>query len=160
MADNRTRYDDFDSLVDRHKALVRRMCWWHASGNSMRCADLMQDCFLALWHYRHTLRADASERQERAWVKLHCRSVFSHSDRREEVETVPLEEGMAVAEESESPRQRLEEMAACLTPYEHRVLELILDGYSIAEIAETLEIKPASVSQLRYRMIEKMRNTI
>ena len=48
--------------------------------------------------------------------------------------------------------------ATTLTEYEHRVLDLILDGYTTAEIAATMGIKAASISQTRYRIIEKMKN--
>lgn len=155
-----TRYDDFDRLMQRHKALIRRLCWWQASGHREDCEDLMQDCLAALWHYRHTLRPDSSERQERLWVKYHCRSVFSHRNNKPALETTPLDEARAMAEESVDIRALLAELATTLSDNEHRVLDLIVDGYSPAEIAELLGIKAATVSQTRYRIIEKMKKQI
>ena len=157
MVELTERYNDFDRLILRHKALIRRLCWWHSGGETDLCADLMQEVAAALWRCRHSLRPDATEQQERLWVKYHCRSIFSHRRRRKRIVTVPLEEGCEVAECVDELRETLEELAAGLSPHEHRLLELLLDGYSVGEIAEMLQIKASSVSQLRLRVIGKMR---
>lgn len=159
MADNRMRYEDFDAIVTRHKTLIRRLCWWHADGNSSLCADLMQEAVTALWHYRHTLRPEATAQQERLWVKYHCRSVFSHRRRRKNLDTVPLNEKIDFAEPTNSHRETIEDLAIGLTLHEHQMLDLLLEGYNIAEIAELMNIKPASASTLRQRIIAKMRQT-
>ena len=140
MAEHIERYNDFDGLMLRHKALIRRLCWWHSGGESALCSDLMQEVAIDLWHYRHTLRPDATEQQERLWVKYHCRSVFSHRRRRKKIDTVPLED-----------------LATGLSPHEHQLLEMLLNGYGIGEIAEAMQIKASSASQLRLRVIGKMR---
>ncbi|MBR2958767.1 MAG: sigma-70 family RNA polymerase sigma factor [Bacteroidales bacterium] len=160
MTDKGTRYDDFDCLMLRHQRLIRAMCWWHASGDATVCADLIQEVLLTLWRRRNRLRPDANEFQERAWVRLQCRSVFSHIDRRLRPTLVPLDDAIHLASDESDLRSELEDMAAGLTEGEHHVLQRILDGYSIAEIAEELDIKPASVSQTRYRIIQKMRKEL
>lgn len=161
MPTNNARYDDFDRMVQRHSSLIRQLCWWHASGRSDECADLVQECLIALWHYRHTLRPGATQGQERQWVKYHCRSVFSHQDAKQRPWLASLDEASALAQEDPSDdRERIEEMAQHLSDYEHRVLNLILDGYSVGDIANLLGIKARSVSQIRFRIIEKMRKEI
>lgn len=157
MADERQRYDDFDRLMLRHKALIRRLCWWHASGDTALCADLVQDVLLALWRYRGTLREGASEAEEYVWVRLHTRSVLQHYRRRQKPVLVPIEESMAVAEQPEPYSDTIAELAVGLTDYEHRALGMMLDGYSVSDMAKILKIKTASVSQLRYRIVDKMR---
>lgn len=157
MADGRKRYDDFDRLVLKHKALIRRLCWWHASGDTAQCADLMQDVLLALWHYRGTLREGASEAEEYIWVRLHCRSVLQHHRRGKHLSTISLDEGMVVAEETNNHRETIEALAVGLNDYERKALDMVLDGYSVSDMAKILGIKTASVSQLRYRIVEKMR---
>ena len=159
MAETRARYDDFDNLMLRHKTLIRRLCWWHSGGEEHLCADLMQEVAIALWHYRHTLRPDATPQQERLWVKYHCRSVFSHRRRRRTIETETLGEQHDAAEPVDGLRETIEDLAADLNPHEHELLELLLGGYSVAEIAEQMHIKAASVSQLRQRIVIKMRET-
>ena len=144
MVTRNERYDEFDRLMQKHGAYIRRLCWWRSSGRSEDCADLIQECLLHLWHYRHTLRPDSTESQERLWVKYHCRSVFSHQkDTR-----------------NEDRRRMLEEMAYVLNEQERRVMTLLLDGYTRPEIAEMLGTTAKHVSQIRYRIIEKMKKTI
>ncbi|MBO7101751.1 MAG: sigma-70 family RNA polymerase sigma factor [Bacteroidales bacterium] len=163
MTEHTERYTDFDKLMLRHKTLIRRLCWWHSGGESALCADLMQEVAIDLWHYRHTLRPDATEQQERLWVKYHCRSVFSHRRRRKTIDTESLAEKHDIAEPAEDLRETIEELATDLNPHERKMLDLLLNGYSIAEIAAQLQIKATSASQLRFRVIEKMKqayNTI
>ncbi|MBR1549423.1 MAG: sigma-70 family RNA polymerase sigma factor [Bacteroidales bacterium] len=160
MPTTNARYDDFDRLVHRHGSYIRRLCWWQSSGRSEDCADLIQDCLLDLWHHRHTLRPDASEAQERLWVKFRCRSVFSHRKETWPYELATLDEARTVADESEDKRRLLEDMACGLNEREHQVLTLILDGYSRQEIAELLDLTPKHVSQIRFRIVEKMKKEI
>lgn len=152
------RYDDFDRMVMRHKGYIRKLCWWYAAGDEPVCTELVQEVLEQLWIYREKLRAGVSEWQERAWVKYHCRSVFSHRRRRRCRETVSLDE-CEVAEPTNNLRETLLDMADDLTAHEMEVLQLILEGYQPAEIAEKMGVKAHSISQLRFRMIEKMRST-
>lgn len=143
--------------MKRHMGLIRGMCAWHATGGAVECADLVQDVLAQLWHYRDRLRQGATLLEERAWVRYHCRSVFSHRRRHGELPTVSLDEEMAVADEHDTSGETLKAMAAVLNEREHELLELLLDGYSIAEIAKRLRMKERSVSMMKYRMIMKMR---
>lgn len=149
-------YDDFDRTVLRHRDYIRRLCWWHAGGDEQRCAELVQMVLVQLWEYRDKLRPDAGERQVHAWVRYHCRSVFSHQQRRHRPPEVSIDK-VQVAAPVDERRETLLDLAVDLTPHEMEVLQMILDGYSAAEIAQTLGIKPHSVSQLRLRIIEKMK---
>lgn len=160
MGDEPTRYDDFDRMMLRHKKLIKAMCWWRASGDASVCADLMQEVLLAMWQRRASIREGACEQQEKAWVRLQCRSVFSHIGRRHKIETLSLDEALAKADESRNLRAEIEEMSTTLTDREHYILNMILDGYTVSEIAEHLGIKAASVSQTRQRIIQKMRKEI
>ena len=152
-----TRYNDFDRLVARHRGLIKRLCWWYAGGKADAVADLMQEVMLHLWRYRHTLRADAGELQERAWVWIRCRSVFEHLRRRPKVETVPMEEALHVAAEDTTARDAIDRLAASLTDLEHSVLELVLDGYTDGEIASILQVTAVEARRLHATVIEKMK---
>ena len=158
MANSDTsRYADFDALMARHRELIRRLCWWHADGDVERTADLMQEVLMHLWHARHTLRPGSTAGEERQWVRVRCRSVFEHLRRRPRVETVPLEAAQQVAEEARGPAELIDHLADGLSATEHRVLELVLDGYTDGEIAAILAIGSAEARRLHAGMIEKMR---
>ena len=152
-----TRYNDFDRLVARHRGLIKRLCWWYAGGKADAVADLMQEVMLHLWRYRHTLRADAGGLQERAWVWIRCRSVFEHQRRRPRVETVPMEEALQVVAEDTTARDTVDRLSADLDDQEHRVLELLLDGYTDGEIGEMMAVSATEAKRLHVTVIEKMR---
>lgn len=152
-----TRYNDFDRLMARHRGLIKRLCWWYAGGKADTVADLVQEVMLYLWRYRHTLRGDANEFQEKAWVWIRCRSVFEHQRRRPRVETVPMEEALHVITEDTSARDAIDRLSAKLTPLEHEVLELVLDGYTDSEIDSLLHLVPNEAGLLHTQIIDKMK---
>ena len=153
------RYTDFDRLVARHRWAIERCCWYYADGDRALCADLVQEVLMVLWHRRDKLSPDMGRVKEHAWVLWQCRSVCGHYHRRKRLVFVPLDESLYLPEAEESCREQIEEMAVDLSPQERRLLDLLLEGYKIHEIARLMNIKPSSVSQLRYRMIERMRQT-
>lgn len=158
MANNDTsRYINFDALMARHRGLIRNLCWWYAGGNAEHVADLIQDVLLSLWHYRHTLRPGATAAQERQWVRYHCRSVFEHQRRRPEVETVPLEESQHEMAADTTAHDTIDRLSVDLDEREHRVLELLLDGYTDGEIGEVLHLGTAEARRLHATVIEKMK---
>ena len=67
---DKTRYTEFDALVERHRGLIRSLCWRSAAGDAALCADLMQETIGRLWHVRCSLRQGASEGEVREWVRL------------------------------------------------------------------------------------------
>lgn len=152
------QYDDFDRLVQRHKSYIRKICWWYAGGDEETCTDLVQCVLEQLWQYRDKLRKGSSELQERLWVKYHCRSVFSHRRRKKRPMAASID-GVEVAAPVESARETLLDMADDLNERERRLLQLLLEGYQQAEIAEMMGLKVKNVSQIRFRMVEKMRDT-
>lgn len=158
MADSKTqRYDDFDALMARHQGLVRRLCWWYAGGRADCVADLLQEVTMHLWHCRHTLRAGSTARQERAWVRFHCRSVFEHQRRRPGLETVELEEALHVAVDDEGLAETIDRLSTDLTDTERRVLELVLDGYTDGEIGSLLQVGTKEAGRLHTVVLDKMK---
>ncbi len=157
---NGTRYTDFDALVERHRGLIRSLCWRGADGDGALCADLMQEVLVQLWRQRHRLRAGASRGEEREWVRWHCRSVVSHHRRQPLVPLVSLDEAALVAAEAVDHRAELEALAAGLSEQEHRLLQLLMEGYSQVEIAALWQMHPDSVGRLKRQMIEKMKKNI
>ncbi len=141
------RYDDFDSLVARHRKLIRGLCWWKAGGQAWLMSKLIQEVTTQLWHYRHKLRPDATPGEEREWVRFQCRSVFAHSIRKgeREVEVVPLEEAAHVAVDEGRHTELIDRLAANL------------DGYTDGEIASLLRIGEEEAKRLHNSVIKKMK---
>lgn len=158
MSGNDTsRYVDFDALAARHRGLIRSLCWWYAGGDAVRTADLMQEVLAHLWHYRHTLREGATPAQERAWVRVRCRSVFEHLRRRPQVETVPLEAAQHVAADDTAARDAIDRLAVDLNEREQQVLDLVLDGYTDGEIATIMKVSATEARRMHAAVIEKMK---
>ena len=48
MADDRTKYERYDLLVERHRRLIRKLCWRRSSGDEYLCGYLVQECYIVL----------------------------------------------------------------------------------------------------------------
>lgn len=120
---DRELYDKYDCMIARNGALIEWLCMRHAWGDTSRCAELRQECYISLWKYLPTLREETNVFQERAWVVLHCRSVFSHlAYRRRTHQFLPLDDSMAdtIAEPDNSHlRDTIDTLAALLTSSRH-----------------------------------------
>ena len=163
MADDRTTYNNFELLVERHRGLIRRLCWWHSSGDESLCDDLVQECYLAMWEHYGTLRPDVAKLQEVAWVVWQCRSVFSHRGR------TPGDAGRHIRidrmmldiadDDVRAPRdvaETLDELATLLTPDEQLLFSLMRQDLTDGEIAERLHLKPRTVREHQRAIIEKL----
>lgn len=149
----------FDRLVECHHLLIRKLCWARCGGDPTRCAELVQDCYIALWRRLPDLRPDATARQERSWVAWLCRSVLSHRLRRRRHWWLPLNTVSDLpVDDSNTLRRQVEELATGLAPREQLYLRLYLDGYSNDEIARELDIAVDSVYKMRHRVIERMKH--
>jgi RNA polymerase sigma factor (sigma-70 family) len=167
MAVDRTKYNNFEMLVGRHRGLIRKLCWWRSSGDEVLCDDLIQECYLAIWLHFASLRADVAKLQETAWVVWQCRSVFSHRERKSEYEEwdTRLEElGKEIADEdvhaSNEAHEILDDIAQVLTPEEQRLFALVRQDLTDLEIAERLHLKPRTVREKQRAIIEKMRKQL
>ena len=159
MSDEKAAQQErFAGLIERYHLLVRKLCWRCSKGDPVRCAELVQECYIALWRRLPDLRADAGERQVRSWVAWRCRSVLQHRLRRRRRTWQPLD---TVTDDypadTENLRAKVEELAVGLTEREERYLQLLLDGYTHKEIAVQLEIALDSVYKMRLRVLEKMK---
>ena len=116
---NKTRYTEFDALVERHQGLIRSLCWRDAGGDAGVCADLMQEVLMQLWRQRHRLRAGVSRGEEREWVRLQTRNVLQHHRRHPLPPVVSLDEAAQVAVDAVDHRAELEALAAGLSEQEN-----------------------------------------
>ena len=161
-ADGKTmcEQNDIEHIIENNRRLIERLCISASAGNTELCADLVCECYLWMWHRRGTLRPDAGSLQVKAWVIWQCKSVFSHrmrSARPRHVSLDTLPEKALASDSGNDHAELLEELAVDLRPRERRMLELLLEGYSTAEIAAMMGISTMAAKTLRHRMIESMR---
>ena len=158
MPTNKTRYDDFDRLVMRHRRWIRLLCCWYSRGNAADTADLVQEVLERMWRKRESLREGATESEERIWIRWQCRSVAEHHNRRQPPVLVSLDEQEIVDDTTNVERRELLlSLTEGLNDRERQLLDLLLEGYSTTEAAEKMGMKPHTADQLRFRMIQKMR---
>ena len=158
MAGDSTKYDNFELLIERHRGLIRKLCWWRSSGNEDLCDDLVQECYLAIWQHLDSLRPDVVKLQEAAWVVWQCRSVFSHGDR--EITLPPADERLfdhLPAPNANETREILDDLAQALTPDEQHLFALMRQDLTELEIAERLHLKPRTVRGHQRQIIDKLR---
>lgn len=154
------RCECFHALISRHGSLIHSFCWRRSSGMVFVFQELVQECHISIFQHIHTLSQDADIKQERAWVIWQCRNTHSHWKRRRQFEWFPIDNRLSDTyplQQEGSVLEYLEELAEHLSERQRYTLSLFLQGYSIKEIAEKLNIKPDSVKKQRQRMIEKMR---
>lgn len=120
----------------------------------------MQEVLLSLWRYRHTLRPEASGSDERNWVRWHCRSVWSHRQRRPSLPMLSIGTLDDLSEETTDHRELVEDLAEGLDERERRLLDLYFQGYSIAEAGHQLGVGRKNAYRIYRQIVKKMRNNL
>ena len=159
-----SRYDEFDSLINRYKHFVKAYCLRYSMGEEDLCVDLVQDCYIVMWKRLSKLPQHPTLVQELPWVYWSCRIAVSRFFRRKtDIIPLPIDQHLAdilAAPDTSEARERIEDLAQYLAPRERQVFMLTADGYDITSIAKQLGIKPESASQSLYRAIMKLRDIV
>lgn len=153
----------YTELLQRHHAMLWRMCWFAARGDRARCNDLVQEISIVLWLRLDALRADASPGEERSWVYWQCRSSLDLLRRRQKPSLLPLSALMEETLAADNPSQQKEEiehLMAFLTADDQRLVRLYLDGYHADEIAAIMSLSRDAVYQRLHRAIAKARRFV
>ena len=151
-------FEEIDRLLARHRTLIERACWHYAGGDTFLYQELVQKTRIVLWQNFLKLREGCSVMEEQAWVLWQCRSVHSHHRRGKRIDMIPLDEELYLPdEEDDDSGELLDELAVGLTAHEQKFLHLRRSGYTIGDVAKIMGMRPASASQLQYRIVEKMR---
>ena len=156
------KYDHFYRLIERHGTLIERLCMRRSSGDSVRCDEFVQECYIFIWKHEKKIGQDVSPLEERMWVYWLCRNALSRLRLLGRAHLLqPLDENMAdtVAEREMDVAlgERIRSMTANLNAHERKVVEMLAEGYTPEEMASELGIKHHSAIQLRYRVIAKLR---
>lgn len=157
-----TKYENFYGLISRHKALIENLCMRRASGDESYCAELRQECYIAIWRHEKHIRTSTSPRQESFWIYWICRSAFSQLRYLQRTQLhIPLDERLSdtLADTNDNAQinEHIESLSSVLNAHERQAVRLMAEGYTPKEMAQELGIKHRSAVQLRYRIISKLR---
>ena len=129
---DRLKYEYFYGLIERHKALIERLCMRRSSGDSYHCAELRQECYITIWKHEKQISTDISPLQETLWVYWLCRSAFSRLRFLHRTHLYfPLDENMAdtiAAPDEGDLREYIESLSSVLNPHERRAVELMAEA--------------------------------
>jgi len=157
----------FTRLVDRFYAKVYDyLCW--LTRNETLAADLTQETFLCLWRHPPNLEAGGSLR---AWMFKVALNVYRQQARRHAVETVPLSEAeedvpdpesepLVVLEREELCRAVQEAVARLPERYRAVILLHNLQGLTLTEVAQALEIPVGTVKSRLATAFARLRKSL
>ena len=143
--------------------MVWHLCWLSARGDYEQCRDLVQEVSLALWLHFDMLRPEASQQEERAWVRWQTRSVLDLKRRMRRPFLFRLTDKMSktlVADDSIERQEQLDYIMASLSPDDQRILRLRMEGYRADEIASILGLNRDAVYQRMRRVVLKARRVM
>ncbi|HEX5354434.1 MAG TPA: sigma-70 family RNA polymerase sigma factor [Rhodanobacteraceae bacterium] len=160
------RQRQFDALVHAHAAdLYRFACW--LCGDPSRAEDLVQETMLRAWRALDSLHDAAAAKP---WLLTILRREHARGFERKRLDLTILDDGLkeAIADETTGadPEQagsdaQLREIIMQLEPkYREPLLMQVLGGFSCAEIAEELGVKPGTVMTQLFRARHKLRNML
>lgn len=152
-------YADYEAFMLRHRDTVWRACCRFARNNKELARDLVQEVYLAIWLRYDQLDDGANAWKQRAWVWRTARSVLVDLYRKREPDTVPLDslDEKQLADTTVDYARHINDMMGLLGDEERRLLQMRLDGYDAAEIAQALGIERNNVYQRMNRIINKLK---
>jgi RNA polymerase sigma-70 factor (ECF subfamily) len=137
------------SVAQLVRGLVRRK----VGAASMEIEDIVQETLLAIHSKRHTWRSDAPVLP---WVRAIARhkvvDTFRRRGHRVEVDIADFAETLAAHEEETASAREIAQAVDGLAPGQRGVVRAIsIEGHSIAETAQALEMKETAVRVAYHR---------
>lgn len=151
------KYQRYDELTRTFRGQMAAYCWSH-SCSSDDAEELMQKLFVYLWETIDTLDTNSTVRQQNRWLQKVMRTVFiRHIRDKRKHHTLPLENIDDIEDDPTIYREQIGEMMAVLDDVEQRLLQGRLDGYRLAEMAQTLGMSPEAARQKMHRIMIKLK---
>ena len=147
----------FQTEATQHKRLLWRVSWSMLTRQE-DCEDAIQEALARAWKRRDTLR---NPRAFRPWlVQILVHTCHDMNRRRPRQAPLPLEDETAAIEPFTDPLP-LRSAISRLSP-EHRTVIVLhyLEGYSVAELAETLGIPAGTVKSRMLYARESLRQML
>lgn len=151
-----TQEAPFEALLRRYRGLLFSLCRRY-SRRGMDFDDLLQEASLALWRGREVLLAMPVGVQQARMVWVTARNTMIDLHRRTPT-TEPLPSGYEPTVDDRSLIHELRERIALLDEPDRQLVELQLEGFSYAEIAERTGLTEKNVSVRLVRIKDRLRH--
>jgi RNA polymerase sigma-70 factor (ECF subfamily) len=152
----------FDALARRYSADLFRFGLW-LCGNEALAKDLMQETFLRAWRALESLQDDGAAK---SWLITIFRREYARTFERKtppltDLDSVVVEDRESLAPDEKAERGRLRQaMRELDRRYREPLLLQIVMGYSIREIAGTLELTESAVMTQLFRAREQLKEKL
>ena len=159
MAHENTKHEAYGAFMVQHREAVWRVCWQYAKGDRVRCENMVQEVWIALWLRFDELKTDVTEWEQRAWVKRITRSVLVDLYRRSDPEPERLTPMLinTLPDNRVNYAESIDDLMATLTDEEERMMRMRLEGYDAQEIADEFKMERNAIYVRINRIITKLR---
>ncbi|MBO7200167.1 MAG: sigma-70 family RNA polymerase sigma factor [Bacteroidales bacterium] len=153
------REKDFEQLLNRYKLALKVRCATWCRGNTERAKDAYQDILAELWQQMDSWRPDMSRKEESLWVLNVARRVLRSNYGKKKYKVV-LCNDVEVFEKNINievcNRELIDELKTHLDDKNRMVVENILQGFTINDMAMMYGIEQKAMEKRRHRAIQKL----
>lgn len=153
------RERNFEQLLDRYKLALKVRCATWCRGDTERAKDAYQDILAELWQQMDSRRPDMDRREESLWVLNISRRVLRSNYGKKKYKVV-LCNDVEVFEKNMNivvcNRELIDELKTQLDDGDRMVVENILQGFTINDMATMYGIEQKAMEKRRHRAIQKL----
>ena len=155
-----TDEETLSGLMKRHLRLINRRCYIFALCSNILYEDAVQDVLLEIALKLDTLDENISPDNERLWVINIIRRTLRKNKQRKEILTYIADdfENKLVADTKPDYAELLDEMMPYMEHDDRMLVQYLIEGYKIAEIAKMMDIDKNTLTQRKYRLKNKIKN--
>ena len=156
---NKSRIENFNALVLRHKAMIWHICSDYNVGKARNMEDCIQEVLINLWRSFGTFEERSSEK---TWVWRVATNTMLMLKRKEDKspQTEPIE-AVGVGEKEDEPNdekyKQLQQLINTLPEESGTIIRAFLDGFSYKEIAEMTGSSVGAVAMRIARLKQKLK---
>ena len=150
---------DFEQLLDRYKLALKVRCATWCRGDTASAKDAYQDILAELWQQMDSRKPDMARKEESLWVLNIARRVLRDKHGKKRVELV-LCNDVGVFEKNRHTvvcnRELIDELKTHLDDKNRMVVENILQGFGVNDMATMYGIDQEAMAKRQYRAIQKL----
>lgn len=155
------KHKRFEAMVHGLSSSLYRYAYWLCRDRAT-AEDLVQETYMRAWRYLDGLR---DEKKAKSWLMTTVRREYARQLGRNQVATTDMEPdlipGPRDVSEADPERSHLRAALSALPEkYREPLVLQVLGGYSGAEIAGMLGLRPATVMTRLFRARQKMRQLL